>query len=142
MDSGKAVAVTLLDLSAAFDTIDHIILFDCLSHHWFGIDGTVLMWIKPYHSNCRQEVKLGISFSDAFSFPYGVPKVLSWVRLYYPLSPTVSSFNVTHHRYADDTQIHLVLDSRNFDCSIAELTECLTYNQKLIETQLRETEKT
>ena len=32
---------------------------------------------------------------------------------------------MTHHLYADDTQIYLELDSRNFDSSITELTSCL-----------------
>ena len=32
---------------------------------------------------------------------------------------------MTHHVYADDTQIYLELDSRNFDSSITELTNCL-----------------
>ena len=72
MDSGKAVALTLLDLSA-FNTIDHDILFNSL-RDWFGVDGTVLRWIKSYLSNHKQKVKLGNSFSDAFSLPYGVPQ--------------------------------------------------------------------
>ena len=72
IDSGKAVALTLLDPSVAFDTIDHDILFNSL-RDWFGVDGTVLRWIKSYLSNCKQKVKLGNSFSDAFSLTYGMP---------------------------------------------------------------------
>ena len=54
VDSGKAVALTLLDLSVAFDTIDYSLLYDCL-HDWFGLDGTVLSWIKFYLSNHKQK---------------------------------------------------------------------------------------
>ena len=104
MDSGKAVAVTLLDLSASFDTIDHTIHFNCL-RDWFGMDGTVLMWIKSYLTNRRQKIKLGYSFSDAFSLPYGVPQgsvlgPLLFTLYNTPLSHIISSFNVTHHLYA------------------------------------------
>ena len=42
----------------------------------------------------------------------------------------ISTFNVTHHLYADDIQMYLALDSRNSDSSIAELTECLTCVKK------------
>ena len=134
MDSGKAVALTLLDLSPAFDTIDHNILFHCLKD-WFGVDGTVLGWIKAYLSNHRQKVKIGNSFSDAFSLPYGVPQgsvlgPLLFTLYATPLSNIISSFNVTHHLYAQDTQVYLALDHRNFDSSFAELTECLTCVEK------------
>ena len=89
MDSGKAVTLTLLDLSAALDTIDYNILFNCLSD-WFRVDGTELMWIKSYLTNHRQKVKLGDSFSDAFSLPYGVPQgsVLGPLLLLFTLSPS------------------------------------------------------
>ena len=137
LDSGKAVAHTLLDLSAAFDTIDHTILFNSL-RDWFGVDGTVLMWIKPYLTNRRQKVKWGNSFSDAFSLPYGVPQgsvlgPLLFTIYTTPLSHIIYSFNVTHHLYADDTQIYLAVDCRNFDFNIAELTECLAFIQKWID---------
>ena len=129
VDSGKAVALTLLDLSAAFDTIDHSLLYDCL-HDWFGLDGTVLSWIKSYLSNRKQKIKIGDSFSEAVILPFGVPQgsvlgPLLFTLYTSPLSQLISKFNVTHHLYADDTQIYLAVDSRNFDSSMEELTECL-----------------
>ena len=42
-DNGKVTALTLLDLSAAFDTIDHSTLVERLHRH-FGISGTVFQW--------------------------------------------------------------------------------------------------
>ena len=41
----KGVILVLLDLSAAFDTIDHDHLFELLQNR-FGIKGTALDWIK------------------------------------------------------------------------------------------------
>ena len=129
VDSGKAVALTLLDLSAAFATIDHSLLYDCL-HDWFGLDGTVLVWIKSYLSNRKQKIKIGDSFSEAVILPFGVPQgsvlgPLLFTLYTSPLSQVISKFNVTHHLYADDTQIYLAVDSRNFDSSMEELTKCL-----------------
>ena len=106
--SGKAVALTLLDLSAAFDTIDHSLLYDCL-HDWFGLDGTVLLWIKSYLSNRKQKIKIGDSFSEAVILPFRVPQgsVLGplLLNLYTSsLSQVISKFNVPHHLYIDDTR--------------------------------------
>jgi len=44
-DQGKVVALTLIDLSAAFDTIDHNTLIE-LSSIWYGISDTVLSWLS------------------------------------------------------------------------------------------------
>ena len=43
IDNGKVTALTLPDLSAAFDTVDHDILMTQYST-WYGISGTIRSW--------------------------------------------------------------------------------------------------
>ena len=72
LSRGEPTALVLLDLSAAFDTIDHSTLLHCLQT-WFGIGGSVLKWFTSYLSECYQSVKIGSTLSDLCKLLFGVP---------------------------------------------------------------------
>ena len=66
MDKGKATALTWLDLSAAFDTVDHNILIKRLSM-WYVIFGISLKWFSPYLADICQRMKINNCFQ--WSYP-------------------------------------------------------------------------
>ena len=73
LDNGKVTALTLLDLSAAFDTIDHTILLRRLNE-WFGVTGKALDWFKSYLTGRCQRIKLGDCLSSKSDLTFGVPQ--------------------------------------------------------------------
>jgi len=71
--SQKVSCLCLLDLSAAFDTIDHNILITRLSS-WFGIHGSVHSWFKSYLSSSSFRVKCDDNLSSFHTSSCGVPQ--------------------------------------------------------------------
>ena len=71
MEKKRATVLTLSDLSAAFDTIDHAALLKLLSS-WFGISGIALDWIQSYLYDRGQTVKIGENLSDSYTIKFGV----------------------------------------------------------------------
>ena len=72
MAKGSVTALTLLDLSVAFDTIDHTILQDRFNVH-YGISELALGWFKSYLSGRTHSVKVGNTLSHPAALQYGVP---------------------------------------------------------------------
>ena len=62
MESKQVTILILLDLSSAFDTIDHTILLERLEKH-LGVMGKALQWLGSYLTNRRQVVKIKDSLS-------------------------------------------------------------------------------
>ena len=130
MDNSKVTALTLLDLSAAFDTIDHATLLKRLHGH-FGISGTVLQWFKSYISNRQQRVHIDWSFSCPQDLHFGVQQGSVLGPFLFCLSTTsiskiITTHDVSHHMYADDTQVYIELSQSYIHKSISSLSDCLT----------------
>ena len=70
LDKNEAAVLVRLDLSAAFDTLDHNMLLGRLSE--FGITGTVWNWFKSYLSPRSQRVRVMNACSDATFLKFGV----------------------------------------------------------------------
>ena len=88
-----------------------------------------LAWFKSYLCGRHQKIKIDKSFSDSSSLEHGVPQgsvlgpLLS--SLYTaPLSTILSSYGLSHHLYADDTQISLTGDTATE--SLKMLKSCIT----------------
>ena len=101
--------VALLDLRAAFDTLDHPIRLKQLEIT-FGVRGTVLDWFVSYLSGRFQSVIVDGVVSTSRPLVYGVPRgsVLGPVlfTLYsQPLSDVISVHNCDYLKYANDTEL-------------------------------------
>lgn len=70
-DRNNPTIVLLIDLSAAFDTVDHPKLLEIL-HRDIGVTDVALDWFKSFLKNRTQKVKVGDSFSEIAELLFGV----------------------------------------------------------------------
>ena len=73
VDGNKEAILILLDLSAAFDTIDHDLMLARLNDR-YGVTGIALQWFKSYLCERDQSVVIGKAVSESHSLIYGVPQ--------------------------------------------------------------------
>ena len=111
MNHQHVTLLVLLDLSAAFDTVDHAILLNRLEST-FGITGTALVWLKSYLSGRSLRVSVDGGLSDSFHLPFGVPQgsclgPLLFTMYASKLFEVIKDHLPMVHAYADDTQLYL-----------------------------------
>ncbi len=127
-DSGKISVLVLLDLSAAFDTVDHNILLERLEN-WLGLSGMALKWFRSYLDGKGYYVSIGEHKSKWTSMTCGVPQGSILAPLLFslymlPLSQIMRKNQIAYHSYADDTQIYLALSPNDYS-PIDSLCQCI-----------------
>lgn len=111
LGKNEVVMIVLLDLSAAFDTIDHDILLNRLKDN-YGIDGTALNWFRSYLSGRSQSVLVNDSLSKRKLLKCGVPQGSKLGPILFnsyiaPLSEISKKHGIYDEKYADDEQLLL-----------------------------------
>ena len=106
-DSHGSAILVLLDLSAAFDTLDHDLLVKTLRNR-IGVTGSALAWFESYLNDRHQYVTIGQAKSESKALQYGVPQgsVLGPILfcLYVqPLAHLIEEMELEFHSYADDS---------------------------------------
>jgi len=128
LDRMCMVALVLLDLSAAFDVINHKILQTRLEHS-FGV--TALSWIKSYLSDRSQCVAMGMMTSEGKCLNFGVPQGSVLGPHKYSLyskqiGAICSRHNLLYHCYTDDTQVYMaIMPKTTWSDAAKKLEACL-----------------
>ena len=128
-DERQVSILTLLNLSAAFDTLDHSILLTRL-HDMFGISGKAFEWFLLYLSDRFQSVSVNGRVSSQKKLHYAVPQdsILGQIlfTLYtQPLSDIISQRKCSHHKFAGDTQLHKSSAPSDFHLLIHDIEQCV-----------------
>ena len=112
LQNGKLVAGIYLDLSKAFDTVDHNILLDKLEH--YGIRGNPLKWFKSYLQNRQQYTVVNGKKSNLQHVQYGVPQgsVLGPLLFLLYTNDIVMAVGKNKLRlFADDSNVFVTADN-------------------------------
>ena len=142
IDSRRIVFVVLLDLSSAFDTVDHTILLNRLQDR-FAITGSALEWAQSYLKGWSSEVSINGHLSDPISMDFGVPQgsvlgPLLFSAYTVPIGEIIQKHGINYHIYADDCQLYASVNPRipgdvlntldKISRCISEIREWMTVN--------------
>ena len=109
IENQRVTVVVLLDLSAAFDTVDHSLML-IIFHDSFGISDTALQWYNSYLRPNSMKVCVNTSYSSVLNIKYGVPQgscsgANNFKAHCSPISDIVKP-DISLSGYADDHSLH------------------------------------
>ena len=131
MNKGEIVMLVLLDLSAAFDTIDHGILRRL--ENVYGIKDTALNWFRSYMSDRTQSVIINNTESERKLLNYGVPQGSKLGPILFnsyiaPVSKIAEANGIIDEKYADDHQLILSFkpkESKDQQAASKKMEKCI-----------------
>ena len=123
IDDKNEVLLVLLDLSAAFDTLDHGVLISRLT-------GTVLSWFSSYLYGRSQRVVIKHAEPKSQPLTSGVPQgsvlgPLLFVPYFGPLQDIIKAHRLDCMIYADDSQRYIVLNPAARQPTLLNLELCM-----------------
>ena len=128
VDEGQCVLLVLLDLSAAFDTVDHTLLLKKLES--IGIQGVAHKWFASYIQGRTYRVQVGDSTSSSCDLQYGVPQgsVLGPI-LYTVYTSSLGEIarmrSIQQHLYADDQQLYHAFIIKQMNTAYMCMQNCI-----------------
>jgi retron-type reverse transcriptase len=127
LDEDYTVVLIMLDLSAAFDTINHGVLFALLQER-YSVRGQVLAWIQSYLSSQSWTV---VVEGQERELSYGVPQgsilgPLLFIMYIAPLGDLIHRHGNKDQGYADDRQLYMAFKQANIGVSLSSLEQCIS----------------
>lgn len=129
----QCVFLVLLDLSAAFDTVSHGILFQRMQQE-LGITGTALQWVKSYFSGRTTSICINGCHSAKCPLDFGLPQgsivgLVSFSIYTIPIGRIIRKHGLSYHLYADDMQLYTSFDpssQSSIDLALSTLASCIS----------------
>ena len=130
LDTGDEAILILLDLTSAFDTVDHQTLQSRLQRR-FGLSGTVAKWFASFLQGRQQQVLIDDTRSDPTELQWGVPQgsvigPILFICYTAPLQDIIHAHGLSSMMYADDTQLYITVKPGQVSSVLPKIETCLS----------------